>query len=83
MTEQPRGSFHTHSLSLIDPHSLFLTHPHTNTNTISQVLIPSFAQEYHRTATELKLIPSTAKHADGVSYEIPVASRGNGVEQVR
>ena len=39
-------------------------------------------QEYHRTATELKLIPATAKHADGVSFEIPVASRGNGVEQL-
>ncbi|KAJ1471045.1 HEC/Ndc80p family-domain-containing protein [Baffinella frigidus] len=39
-------------------------------------------QEYHRAATELKLIPSSAKHADGISYEIPVASRGNGVEQL-
>jgi hypothetical protein len=28
------------------------------------------------------MVPLTAKHAGGVSYDIPVASRGNGVEQV-
>lgn len=48
----------------------------------AKCLVVFRGQEYHRAATELKLIPSSAKHADGISYEIPVASRGNGVEQV-
>eukprot|EP00960_Hanusia_phi_P064326 765764-Hanusia_phi.AAC.2 len=39
-------------------------------------------QEYNRTATEMKIVPATAKHADGIAFDIPVASRGNGVDQL-
>jgi hypothetical protein len=47
-----------------------------------QAEIEKSIQDYNRLATELKMVPLTAKHAGGVSYDIPVASRGNGVEQV-
>ena len=47
-----------------------------------QAEIERAIQEYNRLATELKMVPLTAKHAEGIAYDIPVASRGNGVEQL-
>jgi kinetochore protein NDC80 len=47
-----------------------------------QAEIEKAIQDYNRLATELKIVPITAKHAEGIAYDIPVASRGNGVEQL-
>jgi len=47
-----------------------------------QAEIEKAIQEYNRLATELKMVPLSAKHAEGIAYDIPVASRGNGVEQL-
>jgi len=47
-----------------------------------QAEIEKAIQDYNRLGTELKMVPLTAKHAEGIAYDIPVASRGNGVEQL-
>jgi kinetochore protein NDC80 len=47
-----------------------------------QAEIEKAIQDYNRLASELKMVPITAKHAEGIAYDIPVASRGNGVEQL-
>ena len=47
-----------------------------------QAEIEKAIQEYNRLATELKMVPLSAKHAEGIAYDIPVASRGNGIEQL-
>ena len=47
-----------------------------------QAEIERAISDYNRLATDLKIAPATAKHAEGIAYDIPVASRGNGVEQL-
>lgn len=47
-----------------------------------QVDVERSVSEYHELGRELKLMPSTAKYANGVDLEIPLQTRGNSIDQL-
>ena len=47
-----------------------------------QVDVERSVSEYHDLGRELKLMPSTAKYANGVDLEIPLQTRGNSIDQL-
>jgi len=47
-----------------------------------QVEVERAVSEYNELGRELKIMPSSAKHANGQDYEIPLQTRGNSIDQL-